>query len=410
MAVATALYPLFNAMSACGIKGSKKERKFVFIQLTGGNDGLNTLIPIDRYKEIKNARPNLFIPENKVLGLKGSAVTGLHPAMGGIRDMYDNNLIGFVQGVGYENPNYSHFRSQDIWLSGSSATDVLYTGWMARFLETNFRNYPKGFPNSVQTDPPAIKVGDMGTFLFEGSAMDMSIVIDPMAENADAGLPNINASDPAGFAAPQLKGIREILQQTEHYSDTIQKAMKVPFQHSKLYPEAGKNPLADQLKMVVKLINGGLQTSIYHVDLKGFDTHSAQVDPTNTTKGNHAELLEQLSQALVCFWDDVSKMGREDEISGMTFSEFGRRITSNSAHGTDHGAAQPLMFFGAGVQPGITGTNPVIPQKVNNTDNLEKQYDFRSIYRSVLQGWMGGEEASIKQVLQGNFEDIRIFR
>jgi len=411
VAITSALYPFLNTLSACKTKtGSKQNQKFIFIQLTGGNDGLNTLIPIDRYKQIIAARPNLFIPENKTLAIKGNDTNALHPSMEGIREMYNNGLITFVQGVGYENQNYSHFRSQDIWLSGSDATNVLYTGWMARFLETRFKNYPEGFPSAQHPDPPAIKVGDMGSFLFQGNNMDLSIVKDAQSLEFDTRKADLNASEPEGLAAQEVKSIREILLQTDRYAKVISNAIDVPFQHSKLYPKQGENPLADQLKMVARLINGGLQTSVYHVDLKGFDTHSAQVDPTNTTKGAHADLLAQLSQALVCFWDDVTKMGREDEITGMSFSEFGRRIVSNSAHGTDHGAAQPLMFFGTGIHPGIIGSNPVIAEKVNNTDNLAMQFDYRSIYASILNNWMDVSKDQVKDVLNGSFEPVKIFK
>lgn len=407
---AFALYPLINLLSACNTKRGSANRKFIFIQLTGGNDGLNSLIPLDQYKQLKNARANIIIPENKILPVKGNDINGFHPAMGGIKDLFDNNLVTFVQGVGYENPNYSHFRSQDIWLSGSGASTTLYTGWMARFLETHFNGYPKGFPNVENPDPPALKVGDMGTFLFQGTNMDLSIVMEASAEKFETQIVDVNASEPTGFAAAELKSIREILLQTERYSGSIQKALSVPFAHSKLYPEKGQNPLADQLKTVAKLINGGLQTSVYHVDLGGFDTHSLQVDSTDTTKGSHADLLSQLSQALVAFWDDVTKLRMEDEITAMTFSEFGRRIASNSAHGTDHGAAQPLMFLGAGVRPGIIGVNPQIPEQVNNSDNLTMQFDYRSVYASILKHWMGADPLQMSSTLQREFPLLTIFK
>ena len=275
--MAAALYPFLNTLASCKTTGGKQNRIFIFIQLIGGNDGLNTLIPIDKYESIKKARPNLFIPENKILPLKGTSITGLHPSLKGIQDLYNNNLIGFVQGVGYENQNYSHFRSSDIWLTGSEATKVLYTGWMARFLDSSFHNYPEGFPSPTHTDPPAVNIGDTGTFLFQGKTMDMSIVVDPAADGLEVHGISEATNDDNTYAGKEVKSIREILVQTEQYAGVIKKAISTPFLHSKLYPEKGKNLLADQLKLAAKLINGGLQTSVYHVDLKGFDTHSAQV-------------------------------------------------------------------------------------------------------------------------------------
>lgn len=408
-AIASALYPFLNALASCNSNTVSQNRILVLIQLVGGNDGLNTLIPLDNYKRITQARPNLFIPENKVLGLKGSALTGLHPALEGVKDLYDNNLLSFIQGVGYENQNYSHFRSSDIYLTGAESSKVLYTGWMARFLETRYNNYPKGFPSATHPDPPAIKVGDTGSFLFQGKAMDMSIVVDPSAEFT---APEIDApsNKSTGYAGEEIKSIREILLQTERYSKVIQNALDTTVVHSTLYPEAGKNSLADQLKTVAKLIKGGLQTSVYLVDLKGFDTHSEQVDSSDTTKGSHADLLHKLSQAITCFWDDMNKIGREKDVTGITFSEFGRRIISNSAYGTDHGASQPLMVFGSHIKPGITGTNPLIPDKLTANDNLQMQFDFKDVYSSVLKNWFQATPEVVQSALPGTHRDIELFK
>lgn len=404
-----ALFPLINALSSCNTNKAKGNRILIVIQLIGGNDGLNTLIPLDNYKKIAAARPNIIIPENKVLALNGTSATGLHPALEGIRDMYNNKTIGFIQGVGYDNPNYSHFRSSDIWLTGSESSKVLYTGWMARFLETRYKNYPEGFPNAKSPDPPALKVGDTGTFLFQGNAMDMSIVVNPAT-----GLEN-SETDPVGselksYAAAEVKSIREILIQTDRYYKTIKKALDSSFQHSTLYPKTGENTLADQLKIVAKLINSGLQTPVYMVDLKGFDTHADQVSSSDPTKGAHADLLKKLSQGITCFWDDINRMGRENDVVGMSFSEFGRRIKSNSSYGTDHGATQPIMFFGNGIKPGLTGTNPVIPDVVTVDDNLGKQFDFRSVYGAVMKNWLGASSETVENVLLGKFTEVPIFK
>jgi uncharacterized protein (DUF1501 family) len=409
-AISAAVLPFLNVLSACGVKKTSQNRAFVIIQLIGGNDGLNTLIPLgDSYKKITEARRNISIPENKVLNLKGFESTGLHPSMGGIRDLFNDDCVNFVQGVGYDNPNYSHFRSSDIWLTASDASKVLYTGWMARFLETRYKNYPKGFPSATSPDPPAIKVGDTGSFLFQGSTMDVSLVVNPTS-----GLENLE-TDPTGmeipsYASDEVKSIRQILLQTDLYSATIKNALGTSFQHSSLYPKTGENPLADQLKAVAHLIHSGLETPVYMVDLKGFDTHCEQVSPSDPTKGSHADLLAKLSQAITCFWDDINRMGRSDDVVGMAFSEFGRRIMSNSSYGTDHGSTQPIMFFGKSVNPGIIGTNPIIPDKVTVDDNLPKQFDFRSVYNSILKDWAGGTTAVVEDVLLGNFPEVKVFR
>jgi uncharacterized protein (DUF1501 family) len=407
-ALATVFPYFLGALSSCGVKSGKRKPIFVLIQMIGGNDGLNTLIPLDQYPNLSKARPNLIIPENKVLSLKGISATGLHPSMEGVRDLYNNKLVSFIQGVGYENPNYSHFRSSDILLTGSGSSETLYSGWMARYLETRFKKYPEGFPNQAHPDPPAIKIGDTGSFLFEGYKMDMSIVIDPYKsfESPEIEYSN-NKSD--SYAAIEVNSIREILLQTKSYAGIIGKALKNSFAHTKSYPKSGENPLADQLKMVAKLINSGLQTSVYLVDLKGFDTHEDQLDAKNPLKGRQADLLHKVSQAITCFWDDINQMGRENDVSGLAFSEFGRRIKSNASRGTDHGSTQPILFFGADLAGGIIGKNPVIPDTVLGSDNLPLQYDFRAVYASILEKWMESTASEVKDILKGNFPRLNIY-
>ncbi|CAK9249848.1 unnamed protein product [Sphagnum jensenii] len=396
-------------MQACHVKPKGSSKKvFILIQLIGGNDGLHTLVPLTNYSKLTEARPNIYLPENKILSLRGTSDTGLHPALAGIKDMYDHGLAGFIQGVGYEHPNFSHFRSSDIWLTGSESSNVLYTGWMARYLETKFKNYPDGFPNAKQPDPPAIKIGDTGTFLFQGKAMDMSIVINPTLPFGASGA-SANGEKEACFGDEEVMTIREILLQTDKYASVVKKALDTPFASSKLYPKAGENTLADQLKVVSKLMHGGLNTSVYVVDLKGFDTHVEQVTSSDKTKGVHAGLLAKLSQAITCFWDDVVHMGREGDVAGMTFSEFGRRIVSTSGLGTDHGSSQPILYFGANIDNQLIGKNPTIPDKVTVDDNLAMQYDFKSVYASVLQQWFRAPEDAVKTVLQGDFKTLPIF-
>jgi hypothetical protein len=174
-------------------------------------------------------------------------------------------------------------------------------------------------------------------------------------------------------------------------------------QQSTMYPAAGTNTLADQLKIVARLIAGGLKTKIYMVSLGGFDTHSSQVDPADTTTGSHATLLGRLSEAVAAFMDDVTFLNIESRVMGMTFSEFGRRIMSNSSDGTDHGAAAPMFLFGKDVQSGILGANPVIDPVVSVNDNLAMQYDFRSVYASVLQDWFCVPSSDISTILLQTF-------
>ena len=408
-ATVAAMFPLLNALHSCNKLNKGKQRKvFVFIQLAGGNDGLHTLIPLNHYKRISEVRKNIYIPEKKILPIKGTSDAGLHPSLAGIRDMFDNGLAGFVQGVGYDQPNFSHFRSSDIWLTGSESAKVLYTGWIARYLETRFKNYPDGYPNANAPHPPAIRVGETGTFLFQGKAMDMSLVINPEIPFGESGTESSDG-EAESFGAEEVRTIREMLLQTDKYAGVVKKALATPFASSKQYPKAGENPLADQLKVVAQLIHAGLETSVYLVDLKGFDTHVEQCSPSDTTKGKHADLLHQLSEAITCFWDDVVHMGRESDVAGMTFSEFGRRIVSTSGYGTDHGSSQPVLFFGSDIQNNLIGHNPIIPENITVDDNLPLQFDFKSVYSSVLSEWYKAPKEVINQVLPGNFQTLNMF-
>ncbi len=271
-----------------------------------------------------------------------------------------------------------------------------------------FKHYPDGYPNSNQPHPPAIKIGDTGTFLFQGKAMDMSIVVNPAVEFGSSGT-EASQKESNNFGMDEVNIIREMLLQSDKYAGVVKKALETPFASSKLYPKEGENPLADQMKVVAKLINAGMDTSVYLVDLKGFDTHVEQVSTSDTTKGVHADLLKKISQAVTCFWEDVVHMGRENDVAGMTFSEFGRRIVSTSGYGTDHGSSQPVLIFGSNIENQLIGTNPNIPDKVTDDDNLPLQYDFKAVYNSILKQWFKSPEEIINQVLPGNFDKLQIF-
>jgi uncharacterized protein (DUF1501 family) len=179
---------------------------------------------------------------------------------------------------------------------------------------------------------------------------------------------------------------------------------------SKQYPPLGENPLADQLRIVAQLIGGGLQTKVYVVNLKGFDTHDRQVEASDTTKGSHANLLSQLSIAIAAFEDDLSLMDKQDQVLGMTFSEFGRRIRSNASYGCDHGTAAPLLLFGTQLKHNIVGNNPQISEKTSVNDFIPFQHDFRSLYASILKDWFGVNEKQVDKTLYGQFPTLDLFK
>ncbi|MEO5685601.1 MAG: DUF1501 domain-containing protein [Chitinophagaceae bacterium] len=378
------------------------DKVLVIIQLNGGNDGLNMVIPIEGYGEYYNARANIAIPQNKVLALNGSSKTGLHPSMTGMQTLYNEGNLAIVQAVGYPSPSFSHFRATDIWMSASDADKEVESGWAGRYLASEFPNYPNGFPNSAMPDPLAIQIGSISSLTLQGPAVGMGMSISDPTNfyNLIDGVLDPTPNTPWG---KELTYIRQVAQQTKQYSTVIKAAAAaVPTQGS--YPSG--NDLAAQLKIVARMVKGGLKTRIYMVSTGGFDTHSAQTSATDTTVGNHANLLGRVSDAIKSFMDDLKGLGIEDRVIGMTFSEFGRRIKSNSSVGTDHGAAAPVFVFGKNVKSGITGTNPVIPAGVSVNDNIPFQYDFRSIYASILNQWFCVKGTDLQTIMFKDFQNI----
>lgn len=196
--------------------------------------------------------------------------------------------------------------------------------------------------------------------------------------------------------------------QTNQYAASIIQAANNIVQQSPSYPEEGTNSLADQFKIVARLIAGGLKTKVYLVSLTGFDTHNSQVEEIDSTIGTHADLLTKLSVGVSAFIDDLAYLKISNRVVGMTFSEFGRRIMSNKSFGTDHGAAEPMFVFGDKVMPGILGNNPTIPASVTVNDNIPMQYDFRSVYASMLEQWFGIDKTILETVMLTNFQQLPI--
>lgn len=383
-------------------------RVLVMIQLNGGNDGLNTVIPLDKYSQLSNSRSSILLPQNKVLSLANTNTTGLHSSMSGIRDMYNNSLVNIVQSVGYPDPNFSHFRATDIWLSGSDSNKYINTGWLGRYLDTQYQGYPNNYPNTTMPDPLAIQIGSGTSVLFQGDDVNMGMSIGSIDSfyNIVNGTVDPAPNTPAGH---ELKFIRFIKQQTEQYTKVLQAAAQKAQNVSTLWPTTG-NRLADQLKIVSRLIAGGLKTPIYIVNLGGFDTHSQQADANDPTVGTHANLLEDLSEAVAAFFDDCKIHNTSNRVAAMTFSEFGRRIKANASGGTDHGTTQPIMVFSEHVNPGIIGNSPSIPVNATVGDNLPMQHDYRTVYAAILADWFQVDTATMDQILMSSFQIQPVFK
>jgi len=388
------------------LPGTPNDHILVVIQLSGGNDGLNTVIPIDQYSNYYNARSNIAIPQNRILALTGTSATGLHPSLTGLRDLYNEGKLCIVQSVGYPNPNFSHFRATDIWNTASDSDQFLNDGWLGRYLNGEYAGFPNSYPTAEMPDPLAVQFGSSTALALLGPSAPMGYTIsDPNAfiNNANGGQDAVPPDTPMG---DKLAHLREVSRQAELYSNLIKTAYnRAGNTNMVTYPG---NSLAAQLKIVARLINGGLSTKIYVVNLKGFDNHTGQVNTGDSTTGTHANLLASIGDSVKAFQNDLTLMEKDQRVLGMTFSEFGRRIKSNASGGTDHGYAAPLFIFGTQATGGIIGNNPTLPSSVTVNDNIGMQNDFRSIYYSIMKRWLCQDGTSLQQILLQNFNDIDI--
>lgn len=384
------------------------DRVLVLIQLAGGNDGLNMVVPLDQMSQYNSLRANIALPESKVLRLANNAATGLHPAMTGLQRLYNDGLLSIVHSVAYPTPSFSHFRASDIWFTGADANQTLLTGWAGRYLEGEWPGYPTGYPTADMPDPLAIQIGYITSTAFAGPGGPLAVAIpNPDTFAQLVGDKPVVDTEPVAntVAGRHISFIRQQQVSSVQYAAQIKTAAGKG-KNLTTYPAS--NGLADQLKIVARLIHGGLQTRVYYVTIGGFDTHAGQVVATDTKTGPHANLMKQLSDAIKAFQDDLKLQGVDHRVAGMTFSEFGRRAVSNGSFGTDHGLAAPLFVFGKGVKTPVIGKNPSLTDLDNS--NIKMQTNFRQVYATLLTDWLGASKADMTTVLQRSFDNVPIFR
>jgi len=378
------------------------DKILILIQLGGGNDGLNTLIPLDQYDKLANLRPEILLPQESLIQVTGD--NAFNPAMTGAADLFNSGRLNIVQSVGYPDQNRSHFRSMDIWMSGSASNVTENTGWLGRYFENRFAEYPNGFPSGECPHPFALKTGRLISPTCQGSTANYSIVsnnpgqVNFLPEGEDEAL---DLDTCYGF---ELDYIRTAIEQTNAYSQNIQSVFNAGSNNIE-YPDTN---LANQLKMCAKLISGGMQTRVYIVTQGGYDTHASQVDVDNPGEGEHSQLLKTLSDAMYAFQEDLKAQSLDERVVGMTFSEFGRQIRENGGKGTDHGTAAPMMVFGQCVNPGIIGDNPEIPTEIQNQTGVPMQYDYRSVYGSILMDWFEVPEVEVVSIFGEEFQHLPI--
>ncbi|MEM1271218.1 MAG: DUF1501 domain-containing protein, partial [Bacteroidota bacterium] len=366
------------------------DRVLVLVQLAGGNDGLNTIIPFRNdiyYRE----RPSLSIRQSEALVL--DADHGLHPAMTDAHRLFLEGQMSVVQNVGYDNPSQSHFRSTDIWVSASDASVVENSGWAGRYLE---QTLPTGTPER----PPGVQLG-AGSNVFLGRQSDYGMTIDNpgvfqrLAESGTLYPTDNLPNTPYGASA---KYVRDVANNSVRYAKALQEAASRARPNGD-YPSGSR--LASNLSIIARLIRGDLGTRIYLVSLNGFDTHSQQLDM-------HASLLANVSASVHAFLEDLSSDGLDERVLLMTFSEFGRTYWENGAAGTDHSTGAPLFLFGPALAGGLVGESPDLTRTNEFGDPLHG-IDFRQVYGSVLSEWLGADTATVESVLNGTFDPLPLF-
>lgn len=376
------------------ISKSNEDRILVIIRMNGGNDGLNTVIPRDQYSNLTIQRSNVLIPETSVLELTTSV--GLHPKMTGMKSMFDSGSLGIIQNVGYPEQNRSHFRSMDIWSSGLINTQA-DTGWLGRFFDNEYPGYPTGYPSTTHPDPFAISLGYEVSSTCQGLMANFSHAVeDPFdVYNLSSG----GAINDGTYYGDHMEYLTTLINQANAFGQQVNDAANAGTGSiASLYDLT--NPLAQQLRYVAQMIDGGLKTNVYILNVNGFDTHDAQVLATSTQEGAHANLLKRISDAVASFQADIEQMNHQERVAGMTFSEFGRQVASNASLGTDHGDAAPMFVFGSCLNTSIMGTNPVIGNTIVNQEGLPLEYDFRDIYASILKDWFEVPTAEIQSFFE----------
>ena len=374
----------------------------VIIRLDGGNDGLNTVIPLDQYSNLNLVRPHVIMPENKLIQL-GKNDLALHPSLEDFKILSEEKRMKVIQNVGYNEPDFSHFRSMDIWQSASDNDQYLTSGWIGRFMEKNHPNYPEQYPNTQFPHPLAIELGWQSSLAFTGQYSFPSFIVNN-PENFQEIINEFDHIYPNTYSGDRLKYAQLIAKQSNQYSNVVKESYLASINNIN-FPN---DHLGWQLEIVSRLIKGGLNTRVYMVQMGGFDTHDQQVNTDDTTKGSHAFLLKQLNDSVIAFIKSLDETGDSDRVLTMTFSEFGRTINSNGSNGTDHGTAAPMFIFGNKISDDVLGTNPNIPEVANWEDNLEVEFDFRQVYASILDQWMGADEETERAALLKDFEKLPI--
>ncbi len=359
-------------------------KKVVIIQLSGGNDGLNTVVPFrnDTYYEL---RPRLAVPKNKVLRLNDEL--GLNPILSGLKNIYDQGWMSIINNVGYPNPDRSHFRSMDIWHTASNSNEYLTTGWLGRYLDSECGS-------NCKTAHEVIEVDDTLSLATKGARIKGMALTNPQKlykSTQNQGFKMLAQQAQAHDHEHNVGYLYKTLAETVSSAQYIHQKSKV-YQSKAAYP---RNAFSQRLKTIAELINSGMDTKVYYAEMTGFDTHVNQ-------KNRQERLLRTYSDAVKVFVEDLKKNGRLDEVLIMTFSEFGRRVKQNASNGTDHGTANNVFIMGGKLgKAGVYNESPNL--KDLDKGDLKYSIDFRQLYATLLQKHLGVND---RKILGKNFEKL----
>lgn len=382
--------PRFLVNAAEQAKQKRQDNVLVVVQMSGGNDGLNTIVPYEN-DEYRKARPTLAISKDDVLKIDDQF--GFHPAASGLNDLLQQDRLGIVQGIGYPNPNQSHFESMDVWHTCLRKSASRPDGWIGRAIDEMQITHKR--------DVPALHLGDRK----QPFALTSRTHRVPSVKSIDQfrlelqqreSLEDIRSN--VSFNRPQSSSLLNFVQtSTDTAIDVSQKlhAVTSSYKTDVTYPET---PLANQLKTVAQLIDADFSTRIFYVEVEGFDTHSQQA-------ASHAALLRQVGGALSAFLTDLDKHDNGDRVLTLCFSEFGRRVAENASKGTDHGTAAPIFLAGNRVNSGLIGKHPDLSNLEDG--NLRHHTDFRQVYAGILQQWLDTPPA---EILHGKFKPVEVVK
>ncbi len=368
-----AMAPGFLHGAAGSALEAGNEHRLVVLQLTGGNDGLNTVIPFED-DSYHRSRPTLAIPRSRALELEGSAGMGLHPSMEGLQSLYKEGHLAIIQGVGYPDPDRSHFRSMDIWHSADPAIEKKGKGWIGKALE-------KGPPelNAVHIGGEALPLALHGErHVASIQNLDFIELLSGRKSSRLKKILRAANSDPR----PQREDyVRGLANKTLDSLDKLLEVSRIPSPVE--YPGSG---LGRKLKLAGQMAAGSYPAKILYLSQGGYDTHARQADV-------HANLLADLSASLTAFYRHLEKAGAAEKVSVMVFSEFGRRVRENASLGTDHGSAAPMLLLSGKARGGLQGSNP----DFSDLDRGDLKYttDFRRVYATVLEEVLKADSAGL---------------